>query len=231
MEHLALQCASGHGSAEVLRRLLDTSEALLNCTTAAGNSLLHCAALSGDVDLINLLLSRRPSLAFCVNAAGATACDVACDARCRQALALAAGYTSAAAMIPEGQPQIVELEDGGATAPPLPIGFGTLPEEIQMLIFCHLDQSLPTLLALRQCNQRLRKLADSDPIWERLCWVHYKVLRTSCLAGSWRSVFIEHTILQAGRKQAQAQAREQRYLEKRSALGLDRCEPYCNRMV
>lgn len=67
-----------------------------------------------------------------------------------------------------------------------------------------------------------QELADCDPIWERLCWMHYKVLRTSCLAGSWREVFIEHTLLQAGRKENQALAREQRYLDCRSAAGLER---------
>ena len=67
-----------------------------------------------------------------------------------------------------------------------------------------------------------QELADCDPVWERLCWVHYKVLRTSCLAGSWRQVFIEHTMLQAGRKEKQALEREQRYLDRRSAAGLAR---------
>eukprot|EP00966_Prymnesium_polylepis_P151373 3497661-Prymnesium_polylepis.1 len=53
---------------------------------------------------------------------------------------------------------------------------------------------------------------DQETIWERLCWLHHKRVRSSYLAGSWLEVYKEHHILRAGRDEivlAREHARQQ----------------------
>ena len=95
-----------------------------------------------------------------------------------------------------------------------------LPEELQVQVCMHLEEP-SHLLRLRECCRKFRAVADADPIWERLCWTTYRrAVRTSCLAGTWREVYIEHTIIQGVR--LGAKEREQRDLDRRSLAGLGR---------
>ena len=69
------------------------------------------------------------------------------------------------------------------------------------------------VLAVRSTCSYLRRITDSESLWEALCWRHYKKVRSSVVAGSWREVYKEHCLLHAGerervRKQKEAARRE-----------------------
>lgn len=57
-----------------------------------------------------------------------------------------------------------------------------LPEELTLMVLMQLDGPL-SLLRLRRCCRRMKEAADSEAVWERLCWTTYKVTRSSFLVG------------------------------------------------
>jgi len=88
------------------------------------------------------------------------------------------------------------------------------------MVLMQLDGPL-SLLRLRRCCRRMKEAADSEAVWERLCWTTYKVTRSSFLVGTWHEVFVEHTRRLEERARSEAE-REERYLDRRSAVGLAR---------
>ena len=48
------------------------------------------------------------------------------------------------------------------------------------------------MLQLRETCRRLRVLAHAEQLWERLCWVHFRRVRSSIVAGSYQQVYHEH---------------------------------------
>ena len=215
---MAIQLSSsGNSSAvAVLRRLIDTHASTLEARGVAGNTLLHCAAQAGSAELVTLLLSKQPALATTQNAAGARPHDLATCERVRALLRMAC----------PPEPVDYHMHDvvENATAVDVDVcpSLGNLPEELQVHVLQHLDEP-QHVLRMRESCRKLRAVADSDQVWERLCWTTYRrAARTSCLAGTWREIFIEHTLLQGGVKARQEQERTQRYLDRRSLAGLER---------
>lgn len=224
MHVMALQLCSSRGpsAVAVLHRLLDTCPAVIEARGIANNTLLHCAAQAGNAELSALLLSREPSLCTAVNAAGARPYDLAVCEAVRALLRMASPPDPSASdcAMPEAGLEEEEVEDeilGGFV-----VTLRSLPEEMHVHILMQIDEPR-VLLRMRETCRRWRVVADRDPIWERLCWTAYRrAARTSCLAGSWREVYIEHTLLQLSIKARQEEERAERYLDRRSLAGLER---------
>ena len=222
LDAMALEiCSNGNPSAvAVLRRLLDTVETTLDAVDAQGNTLLHLAARAGSSELVALLLSRRPELATKRNATDLKPLDVATGAT-HALVRMATPIDLTPAL--QTDPEPMEEEPAEEVVDASLLG---LPEEMQMQIMFHLDglrarNDAWHLLQLRACCKKLRTIADSDTVWERLCWTTYKrCARTSCLAGTWKEIYIEHTLLQGDSKARQEKERTQRYLDRRSLAGL-----------
>ena len=53
-----------------------------------------------------------------------------------------------------------------------------------------------------------------------MCWEHFKLQRSSLVAGSWREMYVEHRILHGGVKSASARERSQRLLHRQEHTGL-----------
>ena len=219
MHALALElCSSGGSSAAgVLRRLLDADASTLDAVDAQGNTLLHFAARAGSTELVTLLLTRQPSLCTAHNAAGHSARDVARSEPIRTLIRIASPPDPATDchMNDSASEELVPVEDDS-------LSLLNLPEELQAVVLTHL--AAPDLLRMRETCRRFHAVADGDGIWERLCWTTYRrAARTSCLAGTWREIYIEHTLLQGGGKARISEEREQRYLDRRSLAGLEPC--------
>ena len=219
LDAMALEiCSNGNPSAvAVLRRLLDTVETTLDAVDAQGNTLLHLAARAGSSELVALLLSRRPELATKRNAINARCATGATHALVRMATPI----DLTPALQPDPEPMEEEPAEEVVDASLL-----GLPEEMQMQIMFHLDglrarNDAWHLLQLRACCKKLRTIADSDTVWERLCWTTYKrCARTSCLAGTWKEIYIEHT-------PCRATARRGRRRSGRSGIWTGGASPGC----
>jgi hypothetical protein len=214
IEAMAFQlcCSRSVSAVSVLRRLLDMEDSTIDAADAQGNTLLHAAASAGDASLVTLLLSRQPELCTACNAAGMTALDVATAesvrALIRMALPPAEDVTMEDVCVDETDDETLCLRN--------------LPPELQMHILMHLDEP-SHLLATRASCRKLRAIADDDLIWERMCWVSYRrAVRTSCLAGTWREVYVEHTLLQGDSKANLKRLREERQCDRRRLAGLER---------
>lgn len=221
LDLMALElCAHGGSSAtSVLLRLLDMHASTREAVDSQGNTLLHYASQSGRCELVTRLLSRSPALCTVRNSAGASAFDVAATDAVKALIRMASPDCAM-------EEETVDFEMDNQTPCLL-----NLPEEMLVHVCCQLVEP-SHLLRMRQCCRKLRVLADSDIIWERLCWTTYRrAARTSCLAGTWREIYIEHTLLQGdskARRLSWERAREERYLDRRSLAGLERL---CQRSV
>ena len=221
MDAMALQLAAGVGatpssSLVLLRRLLDTHEPIARAKDSEGSTLIHLAVRAGNAELVAELINRNPELCAVRNFAGRTPTDIAREMHAgetitrllKQAHCLSLS-SSAVSLAASSTAEVVDEE----------ACISLLPDEMQTLIMQMLD--VKAVCSLRACSHRLRAVADGDAVWEPLCWTTFKVLRTN-IYQQWRDVYIEHSLWQAGAKEQQEREREERYLDRRSAVGLAR---------
>ena len=76
------------------------------------------------------------------------------------------------------------------------------------------------LLRLSETCQRLREASSSESIWETLCWHDFKLQRRSLVHGSWREMYVEHSLLHGSVKDASLRGRNQRHLSRHERAGL-----------
>lgn len=231
MDAMAIQLAEGVGATPqssllLLRRLLDADESIIFSKDRDGCTLVHLAVAAGNAELVAELINRKPELCAARNFAGRTPADIAREAHAgetisrllRQAQCLSLS-SSAVSLAASSTAEAAEEE----------VCVSLLPEEMQIVIMQQLD--VKAVCSLRRCSHRLRAVADCDAIWEPLCWTTFNKVRTNideCLSIHWRDVYIEHSMWQAGAKEQQEREREERYLDRRSAVGLARV---CRRSV
>lgn len=225
MDRMAFTLCAGGGAANLslLCRLLDTQPSLASCTDEAGNWLLHVAAANGHADVCASLISREEGrrLVESVNAQGKTPLDVAADDVVRSLLS-PPGSANPATASAEGAVEGAAEGDANEDADVI-MSLSTLPEDLGIAILLQLDGAYP-LLKFRQTSRRMARLAETETLWERLCWTDHKVARSAVLAGAWRLKYMEHQMLQAGAKanSSSFEAREERYLDRRERAGLCR---------
>ena len=224
MSSMALELCSNCGvsAVGVLRRLLDAHATTIAAVDAQGNTLLHCAAKSGSPELVALLLSCDQTMCSTRNATGHTPRDVAQNEAVRALIRMASP--------PEPEEEDCDMDACGTSLMEETtdaLCLSNLPEELQSQVMLHLDPA--DLVRVREVNRNFHAIADGDEIWERRCWLSYRRASfSSCLAGTWREIFIEHTLLQGGlNKERLVQEREQRYLDRRSLAGLDPVSRRC----
>ena len=218
---IALQvCAQGNLS--LLRRLLDTSPGVLGARDASGQTLLHVAAREGHLDVCSELVACNAECVTLLDDMGASASDVASSAAVRALLASAQppSKPSAAARDP-GVGDDNEEHDRPACADADTPQLWSLPVDVCEIVLGFVAHGgLSSVLRLSETCRRFRDVASSESLWERMCWQHFKLQRSSLIAGSWREMYVEHRILHGSVKSVSARERSQRLLHRQQHSGL-----------
>lgn len=162
-----------------MTRLLDGTD-ILAAHDSTGDTLLHIAARCGHVDLVEEIVARgAPGCLEARNAEGKRAFDVA-DASTH--ILLSHFHQDSTAIVRDPD-LIVDVEVEHPVARADVPRLCSLPSEICEAVLCEAASDGPApIMRLRETCSRLKTVADSENVWERLCWHHFKLLRVRLLS-------------------------------------------------
>jgi hypothetical protein len=248
MEAIAFQVVRS-GNLSLLRRLLDTTPDIITARDSGKRTLLHVAAAEDQVEICAELIARDPEcLPFVRDDACQVPLEVASvavkgllEAAQREAgdpapalSGFAAGASSSSAGASSAASAAAsavtagadEAADHGSAAQVLEeeptLGLSLLPMDVCEMVLsqCLVRHGLGSLLRVSETCHRLREISSSDALWETLCWQDFKLQRRSVVSGSWREMYVEHSLLHASVKGGSLRGRKSRHADRRERAGL-----------